>query len=414
MKYRLFMILVFISAFSVGAEGEDTRKIDSVLRELKTLFRDGDIEKTDKKKLEPYLKIVEGAEGMKTIIYKCRCIKADTMVDALESVISPSGAVEIAEDQNLVVVHDRGEKIDELKEIILAMDIFPPQILVEAKVVEVFVDDGVERETSIDYAKFQADQNITSVYGYNLGSPSPNPLGGTGGNTGQGANLDFFPYASGDDGDTNRRFNVFLRWLKTARDVKILSSPNLIVDLGTTASIITGEEIPIQSSQLASGTVSTSIEFKRIGVKLNVTPDIINEDTVRLSVNPEVSTVTRTETFVQSGVTFNNPIISLRNIKTTLTAKNGEVIMLGGLYSSEENHSTRKPPIIGDIPILGTLFSSEYKSEELTQLVFFLKIHILEEGQTFYDPEKVVRESRGAGKILKKSGVIFPDKKEEK
>jgi len=354
----------------------------------------------------PYLQVIPGEDGRSTLVYRCRFVKAGILVDAMESVISPNGMVEKAEAQNLIIVNDLSAKMGELSQAVQALDIGSPQILVEAKVVEVFIDEGMERELEAEYQKYDAAENLTSTYGMALGDPSPNPL------PGQGGGFDFFPYSSGRAGEDTNRMRLFLRWLEHARDVRILSAPNLIVDLGTTASIITGEEIPIQSSQVVGGAVSTSIEFKRIGVKLNVTPEIINPEEVRLAVNPDVSTVSRSVTFQQAGVTFNNPIVSIRNVRTTLTVKDGEIIMLGGLYASEEISSVRRPPYVDKVPLLGELLSSKYQTKVLTQLVFFLKVHILPEGSvggmTAYDPERAAADIQGMGRIIKESPVIFP------
>jgi len=389
----------------------------SAIRQLEELFRRPATE-TPAQPIPPppdtpiTLTIVPGPDGQSTMIYRCRFVKAGVLTDALESIVSNAGMVETVDAQNLVVIKDLAEKGDELRQALLALDVRSPQIMVEAKVVEVFLDEGMEREMQATYSEYDAKENLTYTFGdINLGDPSPNPLPGQGGLT------DFYPYSMGRAGGDWERFRLFVRWLEHARDVRILSAPNLIVDLGTTANIITGEEIPIQSSQVVGGAVSTSIEFKRIGVKLNVTPELINPHSVRLMVNPDVSTVTRFVTFQQSGVTFNNPIIAIRNIRTTLTAEDGEIIMLGGLYSSEEITSVRQPPLVKAIPVLNDLLSSKHRSKVLTQLVFLLKVRILggssPGGQTFYDPEQTAREIRDTGRIIKGSPVIFPRGKGE-
>jgi type II secretory pathway component GspD/PulD (secretin) len=403
-------VLAAVAVAQDGAPDVPAARL-TVIRQLEDLLRPARTGDTPppaaaRPAVPPYLHVVPGEDGRSTLIYRCRFVKAAILVDAMESIISSTGMVEKAESQNLIIVNDLSAKMDELRLAVQVLDVNSPQILVEAKVVEVFVDEGMERELEAEYQKYDAAENLTSTFGTSLGDPSPNPL------PGQGGGFDFFPYSSGREGGDTNRMRIFLRWLEHARDVRILSSPNLIVDLGTTASIITGEEIPIQSSQVVGGAVSTSIEFKRIGVKLNVTPEIINPDEVRLTVNPDVSTVSRFVTFQQAGVTFNNPIVSIRNVRTTLTVKDGEIIMLGGLYASEEITSVRRPPYVKNIPLLAELLSSKSESKVLTQLVFFLKVHILAEGMaggmTAYDPERAAADIQGMGRIIKGSPVIFP------
>ncbi len=106
---------------------------------------------------------------------------------------------------------------------------------------------------------------------------------------------------------------------QNSRDAKILSAPNIIVDLGSTASIITGEDLPIQETQVTGNSVTTSTFYKRIGVKLNVPPMLINRDLVQLKVNPEVTSVVRFEQFTQNEITVSTPVIAIRNINTELS-----------------------------------------------------------------------------------------------
>ncbi|HPN84927.1 MAG TPA: type II and III secretion system protein, partial [Victivallales bacterium] len=199
----------------------------------------------------------------------------------------------------------------------------------------------------------------------------------------------------------------------TARDARILSSPNLVVDLGTTASMITGEDVPIIQTQVNGGTVTTSTLFKRIGVKLNVTPLIINKDSVRLKINPEVSSIIRYEPFTQNNLTVNNPVVAIRNIDTELFAADKDVVLIGGLYSNEKIRSTRKTPFVSDLPLLGELFTALDESDVKKQLVFFLKINILEADQTFvtYDLEEAAGQIKEIGQEIRDSEKLFPDPK---
>lgn len=381
---------------------------EAVISRLEKLFKSSPKPVINDRKLEPeppYVKIVEGKDGRASIFYRCRFVKSKTIVDALESVVSNSGSVEDSPDQNIIVINDLASKVDDLKGSLLSLDTPLPQVLVETQIVEVYLEQGTEKDVKLEYTKFDADKNLTSAWGYNLDAPAQNPA------TNEGTGFDFYPYSSGSLGGDQKSFNLAVRWLASSRDAKILSAPNMVVDLGTTASMVTGEDVPIQSTSVTSGTVTTSISYKRIGVKLNVTPTLINNDIVQLEINPEVSSIIRYEAFVQNDVTANNPVVGIRNVKTRLSASDGEIIMLGGLYSSETTDAERKIPVIGDIPVLGEMFNGKETKNIDKQLIFFMKIHILPRPDSMLlDPEARAVELRSIGDAIHGAGALFPNR----
>ena len=384
---------------------------EDVIKKIEELLLPTPVPINDGKEMEempPYIKIIPGSDERTTVIYKCRNVKSKSILDALEGMISSSGTVEESADQNMVVINDASAKTEDFKSALIAMDVKNPQILVEAKIVEVSVDESMQRDVKLEYTRVQTDKGLTNTYGYNLTSPSQVPLNG------QGGGFNFFPYSSGTAAKNLKDVNLFLQWLKTARDAKVLSSPNLIVDLGATASMVAAEDVPILQTQVNGGTVTTSIVFKRIGVKLNVTPVIINDDSVKLNINPEVSTITRFETSVQNGINVSNPVIDVRNINTELTAGDNEIILLGGLYSNAVLKTTRKTPVLGDMPgVIGDLFTALDLTDVKKQLVFFMKIGILKktgtkDGFVGYDINKSATDVKDIGDSLHQDKDLFP------
>ncbi|HBC86822.1 MAG TPA: hypothetical protein DCZ94_07705 [Lentisphaeria bacterium] len=414
--FNFSILIAFISACSTAEKKDQSAEKErkSVVQSIEELLVPTPPQKLDQKvsqEIPAYIKIIPGKDDKTTIIYRCRNMKSKAALDAIEGIVSTSGTVEESADQNMVIINDISAKTDELKEALMSMDVKIPQILVEAKVIEVYIDEGMERDVRVEYTKIDATKGLTSTYGYNLSAPTQNPL------PTQGGGFDFYPYAKGVAGGNLKDLNVFMKWLVKARDAKILSSPNLIVDLGTTASMFTGEDVPIIQTQTNGGVVTTSTLFKRIGVRLNVTPVLINEDIVKLNINPEVSTIIRSEPFTQNEITVNNPVISIRNINTELVAGDNEIIMLGGLYSNTVFKSQRKTPFLSGM--LGELFSAVDESDVKTQLVFLLKINILKKAGTpngfvGQDLDRTANEAKRLGEIIRASEDIFPDKMKDK
>ncbi|MBN2640321.1 MAG: hypothetical protein JXR78_01570 [Victivallales bacterium] len=360
--------------------------------------------------VKPYFRIVKNVDGKATLIYRCRFTQASSLLNAVESMVSDKGMVEKSDEQNLIIVHDKSERMEPLKEALIGMDVSSPQILVEAKVVEVMVSDGVKRDLSVIWNRHDSRQDLNSSVG--AVTKIPNQASGDA-DAGKGASMDFFPVIAGATGDGNySNLNVALQWLLKAEDAKILSAPNVIVSRNSTASIVTGTDLPIQSIQVVSGSTSTSTDFKRIGVILNVTPSLINDDYVTVKVNPQVSTVQSYQTIIQGDSQYAVPVISIRNIETELTLKDGQVVMLGGLYTSKDIVATDRTPFLSDIPLIGSLFTGKNLSKEVTQLIFFLKISILTQDELdsgiIYDPGHQADKIRKMGNAIQNSTDIFP------
>jgi type II secretory pathway component GspD/PulD (secretin) len=169
-------------------------------------------------------------------------------------------------------------------------------------------------------------------------------------------------------------FSSFLTFLEQKGTAQILSSPSLVMRRGHTANILSGEDIPIVESTLSSAGNSFSVEYKSVGIKLRVTPESIFEDRVVLQVSPEVSNIIRYEES-QAG---RNPVIAIRNASTMLEMNDGFMVSIGGLLREEQLETNRRVPLLGNIPLLGTLFRSTNTESIRSQLVIFLTVKILD------------------------------------
>ena len=101
------------------------------------------------------------------------------------------------------------------------------------------------------------------------------------------------------------------------------------------------------------------------------------------------------------------PVISIRNLDTTLTLRDGEVIMMGGLYSNRSSMQEDRTPLLSDLPWIGELFTSKNRETEIVQLVFFMRVHILRPVENpsgiAFDPDEVASTSSKIGEILQGS-----------
>jgi len=162
-----------------------------------------------------------------------------------------------------------------------------------------------------------------------------------------------------------------------ARNVlQILAEPNLMAISGQKATFLAGGEFPFPIVQPSAGFNSVTIQFKPFGVKLDFTGVIEEDNTLRLHVSPEVSTLDFTNALVISGFTV--PAISTRRAETEIELKDGQSFGIAGLLDRRATTQLSKVPGLGDIPVLGQLFRSKSINKSNTELLVFVTAHILD------------------------------------
>jgi pilus assembly protein CpaC len=163
---------------------------------------------------------------------------------------------------------------------------------------------------------------------------------------------------------------AYIRALRTNGALRALAEPNLIAMNGQQASFLAGGEFPVPVVQGGGNTSAVSVVFKEYGVRLNFKPTIIDEDHIRLELEPEVSTID-----FANGVRFNGfviPALRTRRARTGVELRDGQSFALAGLLDNNETKSLSKIPVIGDIPILGNLFKSSSFQKQETELMFII------------------------------------------
>jgi type II secretory pathway component GspD/PulD (secretin) len=224
-----------------------------------------------------------------------------------------------------------------------------------------------------------------------------------------GMNLNWYPYVSG-----TKSLQTSFQWVLSGQDAKVLTSPNLVISRNEEASLSTGQDIPIQEMSTTSSGTNIATTFRRVGVTLTLESMIINYNLITLRVAPEVSTVQQYQKINQGydsstgeAISFQVPVISIRNLETTLTLRDGEVLLMGGLYSNRTSMQEDRTPLLSDLPYLGELFTAKKREQEIVQLVFFMRVHILrpmdEPSGIVFDPDEVAETSNKIGNILQNS-----------
>ena len=170
---------------------------------------------------------------------------------------------------------------------------------------------------------------------------------------------------------------VTIQALQAKNVAEILAEPNLMAISGQKATFLAGGEFPFPIVQPSSGGLPTvTISFKPFGVKLDFVATIEDDNTLRLHVAPEVSTLDFSNALTLSGFTV--PAISTRRAETEIELKDGQSFGIAGLLDRRATILLNKVPGIGDIPILGQLFRSKSINKTNTELMVFVTPHIVD------------------------------------
>ena len=166
--------------------------------------------------------------------------------------------------------------------------------------------------------------------------------------------------------------------LVTNGKAKILSRPNVSTIQGREAVIYVGNTVPVEKTQTVDSVTTSAYDYHDAGIKLKYTPHINTDGTITAKLYTEVSTPEYDE---DAGAYR----FSVRTAETTVTVRDGEPMIIGGLIGAEEAKSVSKIPFLGDLPILGALFRNHRKSKSESELMIFLTAHVLEGGSNVSD-----------------------------
>jgi general secretion pathway protein D len=303
----------------------------------------------------------------------------------------PDASTTIAhhEPTNSLVISAPPETLGALERIVNDLDRRRSQVLVEAIIVE--MSDDTARELGLQFLVSGTNDSTVPFVSTNYSRSAPSMLALAGAlssntpfSTGSADTNPFTEAAvnsllglsglsvgvGGQDGDT--LFGAILTAVENDTQSRILSKPfNMTLDNGT-SSLLVGQEVPVATGEVLGDSNSNpfrTVERRDVGVGLDVTPRISNDDTIRLDITQEVSNIAQAITTGSS----TDLIFNTRKISTSVIADNGEIIVLGGLVEQTESVTNEKVPVLGDIPVAGRLFRSEGKGMGRTNLMVFIR-----------------------------------------
>lgn len=172
--------------------------------------------------------------------------------------------------------------------------------------------------------------------------------------------------------DHGFNFDVLIEALQRNGIVKILAEPNLTAVTGQTASFLAGGEIPVPVPQSQD---IVTVQYKPFGVSLTFTPTLIGNNRIGLHVKPEVSSLSGNAAVSLNG--FSLPSFVVRKADTIVEVASGQTFAIAGLFQQNFTRDLEKFPILGDVPVLGTLFQSQRFQREETELVILITPYLV-------------------------------------
>ncbi|MFZ2147646.1 MAG: secretin N-terminal domain-containing protein [Sedimentisphaerales bacterium] len=322
--------------------------------------------------------MVEKAEPVLTKTFEIVYADAMQVVEALDKFKSSQGSVSTIKGTSHIIVTDTESKIREITDLLDKIDRITPQVLVEARIYDITsrdkLDLGVDwaagRRTSwsgvnptndditvsksgIDtYVGSKTDPFITSAFS----AATAKTAAATDG---------FFRF-----GFLNGRVNIDaqLRAEEEITEAKLLANPRILVLDNEEALFDIITEHPYVERTISGGTVTETVKFKEVGIKLVVTPHVTRDGMLRLHILPEFG-VKVSEVQVSNNPV---PIVDTRKVNTIALVRDGQTVVLGGMRKKDVSKQTNKIPLLGDLPLVGGLFRFEGEDTSVTELIVFI------------------------------------------
>src|SRR6056297_1404259 len=288
------------------------------------------------------------------------------------SLLSDRGSVAIDERTNTLLVQDTVDRLRDVRRLVQALDIPVRQVLIESRIV--VVNDDFSRELGVRLGLTAVQENssdgLFSVTGTSAGADviTASALENLA-DTGQP-----FPVEAPS---VNNRYNVNLPVNNPAGQIALaILDSDYIVDLELSA--LQGVEIPFQES---SSSGATTTQFKKAVLSLTVTPQITPDDNIIMDLQVNSDSVGELVASATGGFV---PSIDTREIRTQVLVRDGQTVVLGGIYETERREVANKVPLLGDIPGVGALFRSTQNVANKSELLIFVTPKILEENAVVY------------------------------
>ncbi|MEX2217913.1 MAG: hypothetical protein WD749_04060 [Phycisphaerales bacterium] len=357
-----------------------------------------------------YLAAVDAGEFVKPLLSERGQIKTNGKpAMAAGGTEAPSGGEDFAHDSTLVVF-DFAENLSEIEKILKEMDTRPAQVLIEATILQTSLNEA--NAFGVDFSII-GDLNFTDFVGLggplraadaliNGGGAGGSSTGtGTGTGTGTSTGTGGSPTAviPGDDKGRALSTNVgnvagpgtlklglvandvaaFLRILDQVSDTTILSRPNVLCLNRQPARVLVGRKVGYLSTTATDTSTTQTVEFLDTGTQLMVRPFVSSDGMIRMDLRPKVSEAVIRNVTNTGGAAVTIPDEISNELAANVMVRDGQTIVLGGLFRESTTNSRRQIPGLGDIPIVGYAFRGHDDATDRNEIIFMITPTVVSE-----------------------------------
>jgi type IV pilus assembly protein PilQ len=323
--------------------------------------------------------IPEISERMMTETFEIIYADVTEVVKALDKFKSPQGSVSSIQGTSHIIVTDTENKVRDIAKLIEKIDRITPQVLVEVRIYDITSKDNLDlgidwyagRRTNYNTSNYPIGDDMTvsksgsDTYVSSITEPAIRAGFSAGTSKTAAATEGFLRFGLLDD---HVDINAQLRAEQENINAKLLANPRIMVLDNETALFDIVTEHPYVERTITGATVTETVKFKPVGIKLGVVPHVTRDGMVRMRIQPEFGVVISQVQVSSSNV----PVVDTRKVDTIALVQDGHAVVLGGLRKKDTTEQINKVPLLGDIPILGTLFKFEGESTVITELVVFI------------------------------------------
>jgi len=263
-------------------------------------------------------------------------------------------------DTNSLLVMTATKFFQQVRQILQELDRPVPQVLIKVLIAEVTHDNSTDLGVEFSILNQRRDAAGNIVGGQSIGTD--------------------FGLAASPGGLVAKvieaNVTATLRALQTEGKLDVLSRPYILASDNQQADIIVGQQVPFVTNTRTteSGQIINTIQYENVGIILYVTPHINPEGLVIMDVSPEISQLTGTTVPISEGL--NAPVIATRSADSRIGIRDGQTVVIGGLMEDRKTNTVSKVPLLGDIPLLGALFTRDQLTKSKTELLIFLTPHV--------------------------------------
>jgi type II secretory pathway component GspD/PulD (secretin) len=295
-------------------------------------------------------RIEELPDGSFVRTFMINYIQADNLKDTLVKLMPEAASVYTTKGSNIIVIRGSANDIKRAEVLIRNMDIPPKQVMVEAKIIEVSVDQGQHSGVNAQYTNPDNATEVAQTVGL---ANAPSATGATG-----------LYYTV-----TNSTLTYLVEQLSTRSGFNILSSPKVMAMNDETAQIITGSRLGYKIKTVTTTGMVESIEFLDVGTQLIITPSVKSDGMIVMEIHPEIS---------EGAIVNDLPQKTTTQTTTKLIVKDGQTIVIGGLIRDSQKKETKGVPLIMDIPVIGWAFKKTDLTSEKKEVIVLITPHIVD------------------------------------